>query len=109
MVWLTSSHLINYLIENVYCLFYGFDLLASKYMLFASYLDLITDISEAFGVWVALLVLVLSAITSMLVVQQVITYSLSSLKRTVTGTQTNESVNLSNYRYFLNSFSKKNI
>jgi len=109
MLWLTSSHLINYLMENVYCLFYGFDLLATKYMLFASYLDLITDISEAFGVWVALIVLILSAVTSMLIIQQVVTFSVSSLKRSVNSTQTNQSVNLSNHRYFFNFFSKKSL
>jgi len=95
--------------ENVSCLFYGFDLLATKYMLFASYLDLITDISEAFGVWVALLVLVLSAVTSMLIIQQVITFSLSSLKRSVNSNQSNQSVNLSNHRYFFNFLSKRSL
>lgn len=96
----------SYLTENLYCLAYGFDLIASKYMLFASYLDLITDISEAFGVWVALLVLILSAITAMVVIQQTITYSFNSLTKSVPNSF-NKSVGLVEYRYFLNFISKK--
>lgn len=56
------SHLLNYLIENLSCLSYGFEIIINKYLInFACY-DLLVDISESFGVWVVVFVLLTSAL-----------------------------------------------
>jgi hypothetical protein len=53
---LTSLHgslgttFIAYVSDNLTCLFYGAESLATKYAFFASYHDLLADIAEAFGV-----------------------------------------------------------
>lgn len=44
------SHTISYFTENLTCLFYGFELLATRFAFFASYYDLLADLAEAFGV-----------------------------------------------------------
>lgn len=64
---------LGYLGENLSCLFYAVDALAAKYAFFASYHDLLADIAEAFGIWVALLVLVGSSLATSAAVQQVAT------------------------------------
>ena len=65
-----TSHTISYLNENLSCLFYGVDVLATRYAFFASYHDLLADIAEAFGIWVALMVLVVSSLTVLIAIQQ---------------------------------------
>lgn len=70
-----TTHTFNYLNENLSCLFYGVDVLATRYAFFASYHDLLADVSEAFGVWVALLVLVTSSLAVLVVAQQTSSFS----------------------------------
>lgn len=78
LVWVLPA-LSTYLSENLLCLFYGIDLLATKYAFFASYHDLLTDIAEAFGVWVALTVLVLSGLVLLVSIQSIASNSLARL------------------------------
>lgn len=70
-----ATHTFSYLNENLSCLFYGTDVLVTRYAFFASYHDLLADISEAFGVWVALLVLVVSSLTVLVSIQQTTSFS----------------------------------
>ena len=70
-----TSHTFSYLNENLSCLFYGLDLLATRYAFFASYHDLLADIAEAFGIYVALVVLVLSALTVLIAIQQTTSFA----------------------------------
>ena len=64
------SHTFAYLTENLTCLTYGFEILLHKYLInFACY-DLLVDISESFGVWVTLFVLVASALLTSVVVHK---------------------------------------
>lgn len=65
------SQVVNFLSENLLCLFYGLDVLADKYSFFAAYHELLTDIAEVFGSFVALSVLILSGIAVLVFVQQV--------------------------------------
>jgi hypothetical protein len=99
-----GSHTFNYLNENLSCLFYGVDVLATRYAFFASYHDLLADISEAFGVWVALLVLVVSSLTVLVSIQQTTSFSWESTKSNTT--ETNSSSNLTAYRTFTKFISK---
>lgn len=66
----TLSHTFAYLTENLSCLSYGFEVLLHKYLInFACY-DLLVDISESFGVWVVLFVLLASALLTSVVVHK---------------------------------------
>jgi hypothetical protein len=64
------QHTVNYLIENLSCMLYGADVLVTRCAFFTSYHDLLTDISEAFGVWVVILVLTVSSLTVLITIQQ---------------------------------------
>ena len=44
------SHTTAYVSENLTCLFYGLEILATRSAFFASYYDLVSDLAEAFGV-----------------------------------------------------------
>lgn len=99
------THTLNYLNENLSCLFYGADVLATRYAFFASYHDLLADISEAFGVWVALLVLVVSSLTVLVTIQQTTSFAWESSKLISTGVKTN--TNLVSYMTFT-KFTSKN-
>lgn len=98
------AHTLNYLNENLSCLFYGADVLATRYAFFASYHDLLADISEAFGVWVALLVLVVSSLTVLVSIQQTTSFTWESNKSANTGVKSN--TNLTTYRTFTKFTSK---
>jgi hypothetical protein len=98
------NHTISYLTENLSCVFYGVDVLATRYAFFASYHDLLTDISEAFGVWVAILVLATSALTVLASIQQTLTSTWES--STSDKTQTTTSSLLVTYKTFTLLFSK---
>jgi len=65
------SQVSNFLSENLLCLFYGLDILAAKYSFFAAYHELLTDIAEVFGSFVALSVLILSGLAVLVFVQQI--------------------------------------
>ena len=99
-----TTHTLSYLNENLSCLFYGADVLATRYAFFASYHDLLADISEAFGVWVALLVLVVSSLTVLVSIQQTTSFSWESAKPATTGIRSN--TNLTTYQTFTKFISK---
>jgi len=65
------SQVVNFLSENLLCLFYGLEVLAAKYSFFAAYHELLTDIAEVFGSFVALAILILSGLAVLVFVQQV--------------------------------------
>lgn len=100
-----TSHTFSYLNENLSCLFYGFDVLATKYAFFASYHDLLADVAEAFGIWVALMILVVSALTVLIVVQQTTSFAWESSKSN--STKTVATSNLVSYKSFT-KFNSKN-
>lgn len=99
-----TTHTLSYLNENLSCLFYGADVLATRYAFFASYHDLLADIAEAFGVWVALLVLVVSSLTVLVSIQQTTSFSWESTKSALTGVKSNS--NLTIYKTFTKFTSK---
>lgn len=78
-----GSFTFNYISENLLCLFYGIDVLATRYAFFASYHDLLVDIAESFGVWVALLTLVISSTTVLVCIQQTLSFSWEASSKTV--------------------------
>lgn len=100
-----TTHTFNYLNENLSCLFYGVDVLATRYAFFASYHDLLADISEAFGVWVALLVLVVSSLTVLVSIQQTTSFSWESSKSANTEVKSNTRLTI--YKTFT-KFTSKN-
>jgi hypothetical protein len=61
------TNVTKYFSDNLSCLSYAGDVIVSKYLIYTSYYDLLVDISEGFGVWVSITVLVL-ALLSLLVV-----------------------------------------
>ena len=66
----TFSHTLNYIIENLSCLSYGFEIFLHKYLInFACY-DLLVDIAESFGIWVVLFVLVAAALLVSVTIHQ---------------------------------------
>ena len=100
-----TSHTFSYLSENLSCLFYGFDVLATRYAFFASYHDLLADIAEAFGIWVALMVLVISSLTVLVAIQQTTSFAWESSK--VNNNKTTSTANLTSYKSFT-KFNSKN-
>ena len=96
----------GYLNENLTCLFYGLDVLSTKYALFASYQDLLADVAEAFGIWVALMILVVSALTVLVVVQQTTVFSWEAAK--VDTNKVSTQSNLVTYRTFTKISAKNN-
>ena len=64
------AHITKYLDDNLLCLFYGIDLLATKYAIFACYHDLLSEIGDLFGVYTALAVLTLSAVLLLALIQE---------------------------------------
>ena len=73
----------QYFLDNSLCLFYGLDVLNNKYLIFSGYYDLLSDISESFGVWIALLVLTTSALTLSVFIQQSNNYAVLKIKNVV--------------------------
>lgn len=58
----TLTHTLTYITENLSCLSYGIEVFIYKYLInFACY-DLLVDISESFGVWTVLFVLLTSSL-----------------------------------------------
>ena len=68
-IYLTLLYVLLYLQENFTCLLYGLDILLTKYLFLISYYDLLVDISEGFGVWIALLILILASLTLLITIQ----------------------------------------
>lgn len=91
---------ILYISENLTCLFFGFDLLFKNSIVMASYYDLITDVAEGFGVWIALLILILPSLTLLVVVQQLGTI-VSSFGINLAKNKLNKISNTNAYKNFL--------
>lgn len=64
--------LFNYVQENVSCLLYIVDVWPYQAIYFTSYASLLKDISEAYGSWFALAFVILSVLSILISVQQVI-------------------------------------
>lgn len=94
----------KYFLDNLTCLFYGLDVLSNKYLLFAGYYDLLVDISESFGIWVSLLVLITSTLTLTVFVQQSNSYAVLKIKNV---TKSNSSM-IVTYKNFLKYVSSNN-
>ena len=62
---LVYQHLLSYLTDNLTCLFYILDLVIEQCNWLTSYTNLLLDISEIFGAWVVLSVLLLSTLTAL--------------------------------------------
>ena len=59
------SNVFTYVWDNVSCLTYSIELLATNISYIMSYNDLLVDISESFAIWVVVLVLISSYITTL--------------------------------------------
>lgn len=88
-----------YLSENLTCMSYGLDLLVQELSLLVSYTSLLLDISEIFGVWLVVSVLLLLALSSMIVIHRTSNTLLSDLNNK--SLSSNGSV--SNYKNFINT------
>ena len=64
------SHTPNYIFENLSCLSYGFEVLLHKYLINFSCYDLLVDISESFGIWVVIFVLVCASLNTSTAIHQ---------------------------------------
>ena len=73
------KHIIAYIDDNLLCLFYGVEVLAEKYAIFASYYDLLSDIADSYGIYTALAVLTISGTLLLVVVQETSYYALNAL------------------------------
>lgn len=58
-----SQHCITYLSDNMSCLLYMLDLFTQQTNWLTSYSNFLLDISEIFGAWLAVSILLLSVIT----------------------------------------------
>ena len=76
------SHFFNYLIENLKALVYGLEVLSHKHLIHISYYDLLVDISEGFGVWMVILILVTSSLLTLTLIHSMTSPSLSMSKGT---------------------------
>ncbi len=73
------KHIMAYIDDNLLCLFYGIELLATKYAIFASYHDLLSDIADSYGVYTALVVLTISGTLLLVIVQETSYYAINAL------------------------------
>lgn len=64
-IQLTYQHLLSYLTDNLSCLFYPLDLVTEQCSWLISYTNLLLDISEIFGAWVVLSMLLISTIATL--------------------------------------------
>ena len=100
-VSLLLDYTLQYSLSNFSCLFYGLDTLSMKYLFFAGYYDLLVDISEGFGIWIALLVLTTSSLTLTVSIQQTNAPTILGLKSITANTLKTNSATLLAYRNFL--------
>lgn len=77
---LAITHLFNYLAENVKALMYGLEIITHKHLVHISYYDLLVDISEGFGVWMVILVLVTSSLLTLTLIHTMTSPTLNSSK-----------------------------
>ena len=71
----TFSHTLAYLTENLTCLSYGFEVLIHKYLINFVCYDLLVDVSESFGIWVVLFVLLTSSLLLSVVILSYTAYN----------------------------------
>ena len=74
------SHFFQYLIENLKTLMYGLEVISHKHLIHISYYDLLVDISEGFGVWMVILILVTSSLLTLTLIHSMTSPSLSMSK-----------------------------
>ena len=102
LVFLT--HFWAYVYENLSCLLYVVEVVPEQAIYFTSYFALVKDIAEAYGSWLALAFVIISALTVMTAVQQQVTNSINNFK--LSGrTNPNSNINqVSTDKYFTNFF-----
>ena len=96
------SHTIQYIYENVSCLLYGIEILPEQTAYFSSYFMLVKDIAEAYGSWIALTILILSALLIMVSIQQVLENKSSMFQLGVYPKSTN--INRFSLDYFFTNY-----
>ena len=84
------------------CLLYVVEVVPYQAVYFTAYFSLIVDISEAYGSWVALIVVFISALTTMIAIEQVLVYSFHYFKLGGSSEKTNNLNNISADRFFFN-------
>ena len=72
--------LYTYITDNLNCIFYYFELLFQTSLYLMSYNDLLVDIAESFGVWVTVIVLLSSYVSTLVIIHHVSGYALSHVK-----------------------------
>jgi hypothetical protein len=77
---LLTTHLISYLSENIKSLIYGLEIISHKHLIHISYSDLLVDISEGFGVWMVILILVTSSLLTLTLIHSLTSPSLNTSK-----------------------------
>jgi len=75
-----ASHLTTYFAENLKALTYGLEIIAHKHLVHISYYDLLVDISEGFGVWMVILILVTSSLLTLTLIHAMTSTPISSSK-----------------------------
>ena len=91
------------MVDNLNCLFYYLELLFRTSAYLMSYSDLLVDIAESFGVWVTVIVLLSSYVSTLVIVHHVSGYTNFQLK------SSNNLPNLTGYRLLNKYFSFKNV
>lgn len=88
-----------YIMDNLNCLFFYLELLLRTSLYLMSYNDLLVDIAESFGIWVTVVILLSSYVSTLVIIHHVSGYSALQLK------SSNNLPNLTSYRllkkYFL--------
>ena len=92
-----------YIIDNLNCLFFYLELLFRTSLYLMSYNDLLVDIAESFGVWVTVIVLLSSYVSTLVIIHHVSGYSSIHLK------SSNNLPNLISYKLLKKYFLFKNI
>ncbi len=65
--WLFAfTDILYYFISNLMCLVASLELILSKTILLFSYIDLLVDISESFSIMIVIMVLISSAVTTLI-------------------------------------------
>lgn len=100
----TFQHFTTYISDNLSCLLYILDLVTQQCNWLTSYTNFLLDISEIFGAWLSVSVLLLSAITVLSYIHSVSSFVWDKSKSKFVNTQTN----LVSYRNIKNIIKNKN-
>jgi hypothetical protein len=84
------KHTYNYFFENLTCLTYGLEILVYKYLINFTYYDLLVDISESFGIWIVLFILLTSSLLVSVLIHQYSSNTKNNLNNTTSESKTNE-------------------